>query len=84
MLQHAEHLGLSLVVRHSIHSDELDAPRIAARCLLKVLALTLVHDQHDTIVHGRKLLIREAGRIHLKLGLTYVRLVLGVAVAAHA
>ena len=57
MLQHAQHLSLRLVIRHTIHRDKLNTPWIAARCLLEVLALTLVHDEHNTIVDCRELFV---------------------------
>ena len=57
MLQHAQHLSLRLVIRHTIHRDKLDSPWIAARCLLEVLALTLVHNEHNTIVDCRELFV---------------------------
>jgi len=52
--------------------------------MLEVVSLRLVHDQNDTVIHRRKLLLLvcEARRVHLELGLADVRLVGRVVVPA--
>ena len=85
VLEHAQHLGLRLIISHARHSDQFDPSLIIIlAALLEVVTLARVHDEDDAIVHRRKLLIREAWRIHLKLGLTNVRLILGHVVPGSA
>ena len=84
MLQHAEDFGLGLIVRHAVHSDKLDTPRVTPLRLLEVLTLRLIHYEHDTIINCSELLVRESRRVHLKLGLADVCFMLRVVMAAHA
>ena len=80
VLEHGEHLGLRLVVSHARHSHKLDASLIASilpTALLEVVPLALIHYEDDSVVHGRELLVGEAGGIHLKFCLTDVSFVLG-------
>ena len=44
--------------------------------MLEVISLRLIHYKNDSIVHGlERLLIIETRWIHLKLSLTYMRLI---------
>ena len=47
VLQHGEHLGLSLVISHARHGHKLDASLITPvlpTTLLEVVSLALIHD----------------------------------------
>jgi len=79
-LEHAEDFGLRLVVVEAGHADEFDAALVDP--VLEVVSLRLVHYQHHAVVHSRELLVREARRVHLELGLADVRLILSVIVAS--
>ena len=77
VLQHAENLSLGLVVSHAAHCDQLDTSLIISlRSLLEVVSLALVHYQDYSIVHIREIVVGEAWRIHFKLCLADVGLVL--------
>ena len=83
VLQHAENLSFGLVVGHAAHRDQLDATLVTSlSSLLEVVPLALVHYQDYSVVHGGELLVGEARRIHLKLCLADVGLVLRNGIAA--
>ena len=83
VLQHAENLSLGLVVSHAAHCDQLNTSLIISlSSLLEVVSLALVHYQDYSVVHGGELLVREARRIHFKLRLADVGLVLRNGIAA--
>ena len=83
VLQHAENLSFGLVVGHAAHCDQLDATLVTSlSSLLEVVPLALVHYQDYSVVHGGELFVREARRIHFKLRLADVGLVLRNGIAA--
>ena len=83
VLQHAENLSFGLVVSHAAHCDQLNTSLIISlSSLLEVVSLALVHYQDYSVVHGGELFVREARRIHFKLRLADVGLVLRNGIAA--
>ena len=84
MLQHTEDFGLGLIIRHAVHSDKLDTSWVTPLCLLEVLTLRLIHNEHDSVIDCSELLVGESRRVHLKLGLADVCFMLRVVMAAHA
>ena len=55
IMQHAEYFSFRLAVTVALHADKFDAALIDV--IFEVIPLGLIHNQYDSVVHCRELLL---------------------------